>query len=120
MKDPGRTPRVAKILERHELRAQLVGACPVLANACLEQAAAGARGDAARTGGESLQPEVPHVNDRRTLAHAAYDALTIDPSQQSVEVWIVPRVLEHHRIFDCDRNAVIYQASDGIEPGFFI
>ena len=75
---------------------------------------------APRARGEARQPRVAHVNDGWTFSHAADDALSIDAAQQAFEIRIAARIVEHDRVFDCGRHAIVHQPPDGVEARFLV
>ena len=120
MQDPRGPPRVAQVLERHELRPQVLRARPILCDRRIEERGARTRRDAPGSRREAGQRKVTHVDNGGTLAHPADDAATLDAAEEAVEVWIAARILEDDRVLDRDGDPLVDQPADDVEAGLFV
>src|SRR3954470_5488251 len=109
------SPRIAQVLKRHEQLAKGLGARPVLGSHRLVELLALAWRETTRASRHAAESNVPQVDDRRTLAHAADDARRFDAAKQAVEVWILRWIAQHDGVLDRDGDAIGHQSSDGIE-----
>src|SRR5437588_10436173 len=108
------TPFVAKVLERQERRADLLGLFEVLLPASLEERSGTCGSDAARTSSEARQAPLPQMNDRGAFTDSADHLVRTNAAQQTSEIFVFGWILTNNCVLNCHANAAINQLRDSI------